>query len=582
MQHSDIEAAFDLPDLTGSVRNALGQIVTGIDARFVQVGTTLAGTVEAIDLVVAALQDVGTVFQQGDAAAAVENLTRAAQRLFDVSDQVADRTAEVGCIRKASYQLGKDVAEVRKTLNVLLIYGMNVKIAASGAQDFVDFADRMRVQLEAGETEIAGFDVKLEDLEVSLAGMVQSDKLLAAECAHVVPQVPQQLMADARALHGHQGKLVDLAETAKQLARTIQGDVAAVLGAVQIGDIARQRLEHVLSGCLLLEAYLAAPDGDPAEQAATRHLILSMFVAQLIDTVTDFRRETQILVSSLRNLGPQAARLLALQTPAESADDGQIFLRQLESGIADAAKMIAQLQRADCQAEETLGIIVDTVDDLSVRAAAIRNLRIDVQQMAINIGLRCRRVEQIGRPVTVIANEIRRYSDKLDETIDGITHAADELNVISLRMRERGDARDVGTGNELSSSLEAIREGARSTERAMATAGQQAGGILGMLRQTTDDLQAGLDLGGTIDALAEQLAEIAGTPVPVDETPDHPVRSLLTEIARSYTMAQERVVHDQFRLSDMAALVSAAPVATSTGFTDGDDDDDALFDDALF
>ncbi|MFT3965350.1 MAG: hypothetical protein QM690_05665 [Sphingobium sp.] len=572
MLHERPTALTELPDPTGDARDRLNAIVAGIDARFVQAGTSLATTVETIDRVVAALRQVGCVFAEGDAAAAVGNLTRAAERLSDVSSQLTTRTTEIRHIRAASTKLCKHVDDVRKALEVLQIYGMNVKIAASGAKDFVDFADRMKQQLLAGEVEIGGFDVKLEELEASLAGMEESDRLLAVECARVVPQVPQRLIADAQELFAHQGRLADLAAETGDLARSIQGNVGAILGAIQIGDIARQRLEHVLAGCAMMEAQLLAGDGQ--EAAATRHHLTRMFVAQLFDTAADFRRETETLIASLRRIEPQASRLLALQQGKGGASGGQVFLRRLEAGIAEADTMTAQLRRADRQADETVRIIIATVDDLSIRALAVRNLRIDVQQMAINIGLRCRRVEVIGRPVTVIANEIRGYSERLDATIDNITASADELNAISLRMRERGGAGEAKSGDDLACSLDAIRTGAQRTEAAMASAGSEAAEIIGMLRQTTDQLENGLDLGGTIDAIAAALADLAGPEAPVSDRSDHPLRLLMAEIGRSYTMAREREVHDQFRLPGMPSIAGGGTASVADG--------DALFDDALF
>lgn len=573
MLHEKPIAALALSDPTEGVRGQLTAIVTGIDARFVQVGTRLATLVETIDRVVLSLQHVGAAFQDGEAAAAVDNLTRAADRLSSVSTQLTERTVEVRSIRSVSSILCKHVEDVRKSLGVLQIYGMNVKIAASGEKDFVDFADRMKQQLVDGEVDIGGFDVKLAELEVGLAATEESDRLLAIECARVVPQVPQRLIADAGALLAHQRKLAGLATETGTLARAVQGNVCAILGAIQIGDIARQRLEHVLAACLLLEARLL--DCDAQAGAAMRHQTTQMLVAQLVDTGADFCRETARIVTSLTNIQPQARRLLDLHgdNGAGKGSGGEGFLRDLEAGIADADAMTAQLRRADRQAEETIRIIIDTVEDLMIRAGVVRNLRIDVQQMAINIGLRCRRMEAIGRPVTVIANEIRGYSEKLDATIDSVTAAAEELKVISDRMRGRGADGVAGSGGDLSQPLDAIRGSAERVEQAMASADSESGHILTMLGQTTDELAKGLDLGGEIDRIAAALAQRAGPEPAPDETAGAAFDLLMQDIRRSYTMASERQIHDRFCAPGAAPIETAASVATD----DDDDDDDGLF-----
>jgi hypothetical protein len=568
------ESGSALPDATRGTRDALSEIIAGIDDRFTQVGCTLATTVEAIDRIASCLQQVGNAFETGEAATSVDNLTGAADRLSDVSSQLGKRTGEVTLVRTISKTLNKDVADVHKALEVLQIYAINVKIAASGADAFVDFADRMKAQLIAGEHHISGFNGKLGELEHSLAGMESSDERLATECAKVVPHVPERLIADATELRAHQTKLARLARETGDLALSIQGNVANVLGAIQIGDIVRQRLEHVLTGCALLEAQL--PGCDPAEGAATRHHMTRIFVAQLFDTAADFRREMELLAASLRQIEPKAARLLALQKGEGAGADGQAFLRRLEKGIAEADTMTAQLRLADRQADETIHIIIDTVNDLAVRAAAMRNLRIDVQQMAINIGLRCRRVEAIGRPVTIVANEIRGYSERLDATIDNITTAAGDLNGISLRMQDSINGNEARSADDLACSLEAIREGAKLTEKAMASAGSDVGDVFRALRRTADQLEEGLDLGGTIDAIASSLSQLAGPEVAISEFGGNLVRMLMAELGRSYTMAREREIHDQFRLADMACLVSAPAASNAL------ENDDDLFDDALF
>lgn len=570
MLHERPVAAMALPDMTGGVRERLAEIVTGIDARFVAVGARLETLVGTIDRVMRSLQGVGEVFQDGDATAAVRNLMRAADRLSGVSTQVADRTAEVRSIRSVSHRLCKHVEDVRKALEVLQIYGMNVKIAASGEKDFVDFADRMKQQLLVGEVDIGGFDVKLAELEEGISGTEESDRLLAIECARVVPQVPEQLIADAGELLAHQQKLAALAAEARGLAQVVQGHVCAILGAIQIGDIARQRLEHVLAACTLFEARRL--DCGPAQGAAMRHHVMRMLVAQLHDSGADFCRETERLVTALRDIEPQARRLLDLHVGHGSADRGQLFLRRLETGIAEADTMTAQLHRADRQAEETIRITIDTVEDLIVRAGVVRNLRIDVQQMAINIGLRCRRMETIGRPVTVIANEIRGYSEKLDATIDGVTLAAEDLHAISQRMRGRG-TEGAGSDSDLAQPLAAIRGSAQRIEEAISAADSDAGDILGMLRQTTDELARGLDLGGTIGQIASTLADLAGPEEPLGDAADGPYGLLMAEIARSYTMASERQVHERF-----CAIGTPAPPPPASAL----DEDDALFGDALF
>lgn len=571
--------------LTSPLRMRLAEVLHGLDDHFTRIGTTLEHTVEAISAVVGTLGQVSQALGSGTDDGPVANLTLAARRLYRVADQTGERAGQVGRIRQVSRQLGAQIHDMIRTLEALKIYGMNVKIAAGGARDFVDFADLMAQKLDAGKDDAAGFDGRLAELERGLSGMIHSDRQLVGECAKVVPHVPDRLIRDAGALRQHQDQLAGMARATGEIAAAIQSKVATVLGAIQIGDIARQRLEHVLAGCEMLDARLGGRAPSTAGEEATCHHILALLHAQLEETAVDFRRETLVLVASLRDLEPEANRLLALQAndrgPSKDSDADAHFLRELEGGIAEATAMIAQLQDADRQAEQTLDLILSTVSDLMARAASIRHLRVDVQLMAINIGLSCRRVEAIGKPMTVIANEIRSHAETLDGAVGHIIAAAGDLEACSLAMRcDTQEGTSNGSGDALAQSLQAIRLGAQRTEQAVATAGRQSDTIATMLRKTRDELEVSLDLAGTIEAIAVRTADLAGSGSAPDPEAAPAIAEILGTLGAIYTMASERQVHDRFLLDGMPTLSNPASSSVNTPLSD--DDDDALFDDALF
>lgn len=581
----------------------LAGIARDLDARFNETSECLCAAVDAIERIVAALQAVAGMFEQGEAAGAVNDLTEAAQRLSGVSAQAARRGGEADAIRQASRHLARSVSEVQRALRVLQIYGMNVKIAASGAEAFVDFANRMGEKLKIGEEEAKGFAARLADLASSMDCMLHNDALLEAECRKVLPQVPDRLIGDAEALRGHQAGLVRLAQATGTLARSIQGELGAALGAIQVGDRARQRLEHVVTGARLLEAAQAA---GTLPGAGARQHVRRLLAALALEASDEYRRDAAALALALHALRKDAEGLIALRaSSAGEGGDGAVFLHRLEQGIADAAGMVDQLQRADAQAEATLEVIALTVSDVTARVKTIRELSLDVRQMAINIGLRCRKVEVIGRPVNVIAAEIRSQSDQFDAVIREIDRAEGMLGEVSVRMRMQAEG-EVGGGLGLTRSLAAIHDCADRTETAMTDIGRRSHGVTGMLERASALLDEAIAIGETIGDAAMQLAPCGGEngvspwgdgdgvspcgdgvgdgdggAAPGEEAA---LRELLIAIGRSYTMADERLVHDGFLLPGMTPLAApaGATVLSGAGSGNGGSCDDGLFDDGLF
>ncbi len=567
---------------TQGLRAQIQAIATGLDGAFNQAGNELGETSGIVTIVLGSLQEVAQVFDTGEAAAATDSLVASANRLAHVSKTVGERGELVARIQQVSTALRRNVDDVQRCLRALQIYGMNVKIAASGEPAFVDFADQMGAKLKAADVQAKGFEAKLAELETSLARMQANDARLMRECARVIPKVPDRLIADADALRAHQGGLVKLAGATRELAQSVQSELGAALVAIQVGDRARQRLEHVIAGAGLMDQACAHLADKPDQRAATRSHVLGLLSALAGEIAVEYGRDASALARSLRHLRANAQSVVALQEDGGNEDDS-IFLRRIEDGIAEAAEMIAHLQSADEQAAETLEVILATVTDVSTRVHAIRELRIDVRQMAINIGLRCRKVERIGRPVTVIANEIRSHSNHLDTIIVNVNAAETDLVRISDAMHQQAEDHErFGTG-DLSHALETIRNCAQTSEMAMATVEQGTESALVFLEQACARLDEALDYAPRIEAAGEALGAARDAGAPPPEGLDHPARALLEAMGRTYTMAGERAVHNAFLLAGMPALggTSPAPAPGASGedesFEDFDDFDDGLF-----
>lgn len=587
------------PRVDSAVPARLAAIISALDRRFDIAGAHLGRAVDAIGGTIAALLDVAGAFGEEGAPNPADDIAAAACRLADVVTVLEQREGDVEDLRSAAQVLMRNVADVERCLQVLQIYGINVKIAASGSPAFIDFANDMAARLKIGETGAKHFSTRLNLLAESVAHMQEQDAMLATECAGIMPQVPMALIDDAAALYRHQAHLAALARTTAELARAIEGELGVALGALQVGDRSRQRLEHVAAALAMLDGAASDPALAAPERAAMQRHVGLLLCAQAEATAQEYERDTRALVEAVRRIGEGARQVLALRiedNPALEAGevaqdepgDGAMFLRRLEEGVAAAAGMIVQIDETEAQADRTLYVILDTVNEVAARASAIRNLRKDVRQMAINISLRCRKVEGIGRAVTVVANEIRSYSERLDELIGAIDAAEHILVDVAMCMRLQADERGDVAVDDLGRSVDAIRASARHTEAAMARFEQASANVREALENTGGVLDEAMDLAEPIAAVALALGEQAGA----EEAPADPalhgdaLRALLERIGASYTMADERRVHDLHRLPGMMPLLREIAPADDGLFGDdapgGDPGDDGLFDDGLF
>jgi hypothetical protein len=347
----------------------------------------------------------------------------------------------------------------------------------------------------------------------------------------------------------------------------VQGRVATMLGALQVGDSTRQRLEHVVSALQMLE--VTGPSIDPMVRMEVCAVIHPMLAAQLEASAVDFDRDTRLLVDALRALSPDTTALLGL-IDNDAGSNGRPFLAEIDKAVGEVASITAQLQDADRRSTAMLGMIGETVSELTGRLALLQRVQFDVQDIATNTRLLCRRHGDLGKAVSVVAGEVDVHAQSLGKAMGGIRQPLDELAAVNATLVEkRAAADDRDLGSKLSDALAVIREGCQRTEGAVRVGGDDARQIIEMLASVGDEIGAEMALGGKMRDAALVLGVMPAMSDP-SEAATAILADVLPRIAALYTMAQEREVHAAYLPAHLAPAPAVAAVAE-------DDDDDGLF-----
>ena len=536
------------------IRYALTQIAAELDARFVRAGTALAQAIELSERIVGGLDAIVSALDAPDADAATDDLAEVAAAITALPAALTARGRRIAAITDIAALLRAHVLDMHRSLRMLRAYGMNIKIAAAGEAQFVSFVEGMGDKIAAGEALLTEVIRALNALDAAVAGVEQADRRLAGDCARTVPAVPQRLLRDARALGEHRSGVAQIAVRVGGIARAIQAKVARLLHAMQIGDRTRQRLDHVIAALQLLEARAYPP--------AARAHVERLLAAQLAQIVHDFERETGALIGNLQGLLPEVAALSALIAD-QAGEAHRGTLTRLDRSVSDADRIIVPLQAAQRQAEAMGRLIQATVSDLTARIDGVGAIRTDVQEIATNTRLLCRRHGDIGRAVAVVAQEVDLSAQALGTTATDVGRAIADLGIAQRALGH--DAAGVDRDARLGRALVAIRTAMTRTERLVRDGGEDARRLVALLETSAAELGREFALCGPItqvQALLSERADAAPAPSPPDEGA---LRTLLPAIADLYTMASERDVHVDFLLPGMALIGHPA------------NDDDGLF-----
>ena len=543
----------------------------GLEDAFRETGETLATAIGTIDGMAQGLSSIRQDLSHDTAGVAVSRLRDVAYRLITLPIIQKRRAIEVETLTGRTRELRGLLNEVSTILKLLGIYGMNIKIASSGEAAFFNFVVGMDEKLTTGRQELRQIERQLDQFGRVVGDVQQADRLLATECDRAGAAVPAELTANANALQDHIEAVMRMTEEVGGIVRTVQGEVARILGAIQIGDSVRQRAEHAIAMLRRVatdDANGGVPDGAKAHMAR-------LVAAQLNAMADEFGREIASIVTSLERLAPLADHLREL-LGAQGGGDGQLLFR-LEHGISTLGNVTDQLCDADGHLAELTGFVSRTLEDLTEGLGRIRHIAVNVQDISTNTQLLCRRHGTLGRAVAVIAKEVAPCASRLDQLSIAVGSLIGVLGGIDLVQDQsegqKGDARGA-----LLEALSVVRRACESSAGAMVKGGGDAERIVASLQASAGDLSEQRDFAETLCGVAQGLILYADRVAP--ETPEGTELTAADEAvlaewlpwaAKLYTMASERLIHAAYLLPGME------PVATLAAAVTFDDDDDGLF-----
>jgi methyl-accepting chemotaxis protein len=297
-----------------------------------------------------------------------------------------------------------------------------------------------------------------------------------------------------------------------------------------------------------------------------------LLAAQAADAIDDFRQENRRLVQSLRAIGPDVAEMLALQTEGGSRGTGEAaFLQTLEKSVAEVGKVTTRLRDADSRSHALGAETATTVKGLGHRLQIIHQVTNEVHNMAWNTDLRCYHMGREGNGLARVAAEIRSFVSTLETISKLVASAVGRLNEAAQSIAAQSENQQA-TGETLGQSLETIREGARRISENLSNLDGDAGLVAKILSEAADAVDCEATFADSLDAIAQEFSRIARPATDLDAETSALAQGLLVPIAKLYTMAKERAIHQRFAPTDAGAGVTenASPPLE-------DDDDDGLF-----
>ncbi len=549
-----------------------------VEERFLEGGTVLLSVMDVLNRLLNSLDNITKALDAGESGDAGADLRSTVSSLNDLPAAETARRDALSALAESGYALRLHVADMQETMRYLRTFAVTVKITGAGIAEFAGFAQEILERIYSGTEEVNRFAGQIESLEKEVKLALAFGAKVSKSYADTVPAVAGALDDDARKIAEHRQNLGIIARDVASVARGVQSKVASTLSALQIGDITRQRIEHVQSTFTLLEEFLDSDDGRSLDTGARKRLqnvVQHLTAAQMDEMCRDFHRESQNVVKTIASFGHDTQEIMRLRDQMSGGGQGN-FIRALESSVSAAHEIVKQVDVATQQADHVSHSTLDTTAKLLEAIGHIKSVKTDIHYMALNTNLRCSRLGEAGKSINVVTAELRIFAGKLDDSADAIVNGLPALEAAAGKVAPATDKVSGGLAENLTSAVSDIRTAADTMEAELKNLSEHGREVAGKINLLIGTLDFQKDLGDVLAGCADALEEVAGAEIADISDLAAAIAPLDRKIFKLYTMVQERNVHRGIiAASEDAAPVAAEPVAAVSS-------DEDLFEDALF
>lgn len=349
----------------------------------------------------------------------------------------------------------------------------------------------------------------------------------------------------------------DLSDRSKGSMSDVRRSVGHVLQSLQVHDIARQMLDHVVENlvefadsagrAISLDRSLPTLRSWLAELAVVTQLEsaqLANATSRIVEGLARIDRSLQAVVALLSTLAKDSARV-------SGRSIGTSVFTQLERGIRLTTEALRTHDRHADTMMRTLAKVRDTGEGAQRLVSEVADLGEDARFIGLNAMVKAVRVGQGGETLTVLAREIQIVSEQIQRFTASATEIMDTIGRDARRMdaaHSGSHASDENRSSEVASRLERLVDELGRYQSSLAAAvdtllsGSEA--LRAEVNRTSQALHGLIDRAKRLRQVSHELANLH-TLALVDARGAAPPPGRTHQENHRYTMEQEREVQRQ-------------------------------------
>lgn len=550
-----------------------------IEQAFLLAGQGLGRGLDTFNGMSTSLADLLAALQGGRMAEASTSIGMLAATLTGISEALPRDAAVLQALSASNAGIAKHLDTLLEHLRMMTIIASSARIEAAvfgeaaGLDSFTLEIGRLTAAVRTAVSRCAG----------NHAAMTERVGRLSAAQTGLDRDFRERLLVLARELSDTFGLITERQARSHATAQNLQAlsaglaqNAGSALMALQSGDAARQRLEHVAAALRLAPAIAGGRSAvGPLDAAGTKALLAALHglqATQLADLADHFATDAGDINGLLDQLGQDATRLVAESRAVlgTAGRDGGSFLSAFRGRLAAAADLVGTCDRARQDVAHAMETLRTEVTALSRTIAELDVTARDLIVVGINAGLKATRLGLEGRSLMVIADELKRLAGLVTEAASHLVGAYEDL-VRESRSLDRDD-RPATASAEMQSIAGALEASDAQMSGFIATLQDQARGFAEEVKAVRAQFAATVN---SITMLRDDADALDGSAAATPDDYAVAAPHLAALLCSRYTMAREREVHAAIAGDAVGDPAAASDAADSVTF------DDILFDEAV-
>jgi methyl-accepting chemotaxis protein len=365
----------------------------------------------------------------------------------------------------------------------------------------------------------------------------------------------------------------------------VSGNIGEVVSSMQMHDMTRQQVEHIVEALERLSTKLEDISGTPPDSTDYSKLIIEagdvceLQSAQLRFAASELCGAVHSIVDNLRDVASKQSQMASesLSTTGDGDTSGGSFIDSMNRGMSTITDVLAKCAQSDREMSATLSKVADTMQEVSGFVTDIEEIGTEIDLIALNAQVKAAHTGQEGAALGVLAEAIKRLSveaitqtELVSQTLLQINQSTTHLFQEANEETEQLGVRIAVMEEELTTILAALGSMNSDLMRLLSGLSERVGKLTDDIERATacidvhervkhmsDDVMAALD------RIVSRSREL--------EPASLEFKDNLRHMEERYTMQSERHIHEAIARKRSGGSESAA--VTSAKVTAGAGDD---------